>query len=158
MVKNREAWCTAVHGVTKSWTWLSDWTTKTLHRSYKIRVTKYRLDILLSQFWTSPLLMPSSNCFFLTCIQISQEAGQVVWYSHLFKNFPQFLVTHTVKGFRVVNEAEVDDFWNSLSVSLIQQMSAIWALVPLPFLNLACTFWKCSIQVLLKPGLGNFEH
>ena len=54
--------------------------------------------------------MSSSNYFFLTCIQISQEAGKVVWYSRLFKNFPQFVVIHIVKGFRVVNEAEVDVF------------------------------------------------
>ena len=54
--------------------------------------------------------MSSSNCCFLTCIQISQEAGQVVWYSHLFKNFPQFVVIHTVKGFGIVNKAEVDVF------------------------------------------------
>ena len=52
----------------------------------------------------------SSNCCFLTCIQISQEAGQLVWYSHLFQNFPQFVVIYTVKGFGVVNEAEVDVF------------------------------------------------
>ena len=58
------------------------------------------------QPWPTPFLiwnqsvvpMSSSNCCFLTCIQISQEAGQVVWYSHLFKNFPQFVVIHTVKG------------------------------------------------------------
>ena len=54
--------------------------------------------------------MSSSNCCFLTCTQISQEAGQVVWYSHLFKNFPQFVVIHTVKGFGIVNEAKVDVF------------------------------------------------
>ena len=54
--------------------------------------------------------MSSSNCCFLTCIQISQEAGQVVWYYHLFKNFPQLVVIHTVKGFGVVNKAEVDVF------------------------------------------------
>ena len=54
--------------------------------------------------------MSSSNCCFLTCIQISQEAGQVVWYSHLFQNFPQFIVIHTVKGFVVVNKAEMDVF------------------------------------------------
>ena len=54
--------------------------------------------------------MSSSNCCFLTYIQVSQEAGQVVWYSHLFKNFPQFVVIHTVKGFGVVNKAEVDVF------------------------------------------------
>ena len=54
--------------------------------------------------------MSSSNCCFLTCIQISQEAGQVVWYSHLFQNFPQFIKIHTVKGFGIVNKAEIDVF------------------------------------------------
>ena len=51
-----------------------------------------------------------SDCCFLTCIQVSQEAGKVVWYSHVFKNLPQFVVIHTVEGFRIVNEAEVDVF------------------------------------------------
>ena len=54
--------------------------------------------------------MSSSNSCFLSCIQVSQEAGQVVWYPHLFENFPQFVVIHTVKGFVVVNEAEIDVF------------------------------------------------
>ena len=54
--------------------------------------------------------MSSSNYCFLTCIQVSQEAGQVVWYSHLFQNFPQFIVIHTVEGFGVVNKAEIDVF------------------------------------------------
>ena len=54
--------------------------------------------------------MSSSNCCFLTCIQISQEADQVVWYSHLFQNLPQFIVIHTVKGFGIVNKAEIDVF------------------------------------------------
>ena len=54
--------------------------------------------------------MSGSNCCFLTCIQISQEEGNVVWYSHLLKNFSQFVVIHTVKGFGVVNKAEVDVF------------------------------------------------
>ena len=54
--------------------------------------------------------MSSYNCCFLTCIQISQEADQVVWYSHLFQNFPQFIVLHTVKGFGIVNKAEIDVF------------------------------------------------
>ena len=54
--------------------------------------------------------MSSSSCCFLTRIQISQKAGQVVWYSHLFQNFPQFIVIHTVKGFDIVNTAEVDVF------------------------------------------------
>ena len=69
--------------------------------------------------------MSSSNYCFLTCIQVSQEAAKVVWYSYLFKNFPQFVVIHTVKGFSVVDEAEVDIFWKSLAFSMIQQMLAI---------------------------------
>ena len=54
--------------------------------------------------------MSNSNCCFLTCIQVSQEAGQVVWYFHLFQHFPQFIVIHTVKGFGIVNKAEIDVF------------------------------------------------
>ena len=54
--------------------------------------------------------MSGSNCCFLTCIQISQEVGQVVWYSHLLKNFPEFIVIHIVKGFGVVNKAEIEVF------------------------------------------------
>ena len=54
--------------------------------------------------------MSGYNCCFLTCIQVSQEAGKVVWCSFVFKNFPQFAVIHKVKGFSVVNEAEVDVF------------------------------------------------
>ena len=54
--------------------------------------------------------MSTSNCCFLTCIQVSQEAGQVVWYSHLFQNFPQFIVIHTVKGFAIINKAKIDVF------------------------------------------------
>ena len=61
----------------------------------------------LEQFCCS---ISSSKCCFLTCIQISQETAQVVWYSHPFQNFPQFIVTHTVKGFGIVNKAEVDVF------------------------------------------------
>ena len=76
----------------------------------------------------------SSNHCFLTCIQVSQKAGQLVWYFHLFNNFPQFVVIHTVKGFSIVNEADVF-FWNSLAFSMIQQMLTIWSLVPLPFLS-----------------------
>ena len=66
-----------------------------------------------------------SNCCFLTYIWISQETGKMVWYSNFLKNFPQFVVIHTVKGFSVVYEAEVDVLWNSLAFSMIQQMLAI---------------------------------
>ena len=83
--------------------------------------------------------MSSSNCCFLTCMQISQEAGQVVWYFHHLKNFPQFVVIHIVSGFGVTNKEEVDVFWNSLAFSMIQQMWATWSLIPLAFLNPAWT-------------------
>ena len=102
--------------------------------------------------------MSSSNWCFLTCIQISQEAGQVIWYSHLFQNFPQFVVIHTVKGFGIVNKAEVDVF---LEIScffndpvdignLISCSSA--------FSKTSLNIWKFSVHILLKPGLENFEH
>ena len=83
--------------------------------------------------------MFSSDCCFLTCIQIFQEAGQVVWYAHLLKNFPQFVVIYTVKGFGIINKAEVNIFLNSLAFLMIQWMLAIWSLVPLPFLKPAWT-------------------
>ena len=70
-------------------------------------MTIYSLEVLLSQFGTS-LLFHLQFCFFLTCIQISQEVGQVVWYSYLLKNFPQFVVIHKVKGFGIVNNIELD--------------------------------------------------
>ena len=54
--------------------------------------------------------MSDSNCCFLTCIQVSQEASQMVWYAHLFQNFPQFIVIHTVKGFGIVSKTEIDVF------------------------------------------------
>ena len=69
--------------------------------------------------------MSSSNYCFLTCIQVSQEAGQVVWYSHLFQNFPQFIVIHTVKGFGIVSKSEIDIFLAFLAFSMIQQMLEI---------------------------------
>ena len=100
--------------------------------------------------------MSSSNCCFLTCIQISQEAGKVVWYSHLLKNFPQFVVIHT--GIGVVNKAEVDVFlelsWffdDPADVcNLISGSSA--------FSKISLNIWKFMVHVLLKPGLENFEH
>ena len=69
--------------------------------------------------------MSSSNCCFLNCIQISQESGQVVWYSHLFQNFPQFAVIHTVKGFGIVNKAELDFFFSGI-ILLFQWSNGCW--------------------------------
>ena len=60
--------------------------------------------------WNQSVLPCPVLTHFLICIQISQEAGQVGWYSHLFQNFPQFVVIHTVKGFGIVNKAKVDVF------------------------------------------------
>ena len=102
--------------------------------------------------------MSSSNCCFLTCIQISQEASQVVWYSHLFQNFPQFIVIHTVEGFGVVSKAEIDvflelscffhdpaDVGNSISGSSV-------------FSKTSLNIWKFMVHILLQPGLENFGH
>ena len=102
--------------------------------------------------------MSSSNYWFLTCIQVSQEAGQVVWYSHLFQNFPQFVVAHTVKGFGVVNKKKIDVFLelscffdDPMDVgSLISGSSA--------FSKSSLNIWKFTVHVLLKPVLENFEH
>ena len=102
--------------------------------------------------------MSSSNCCFLTCIQISQKADQVVWYSSLLKNFPQFVVIYTVKGIGIVNKAEVDVFLelscffnDPMNVgNLISGSSA--------FSKSSLNIWNFMVQVLLKPGLENFEH
>ena len=81
----------------------------------------------------------SSNCCFLTCIQISQEAGQVIWYSYHFQSSPQFMVIYTVKGFSIVNKAEVDVFLE-LPCFFGDPMNVCNLIsVPLPFLNPART-------------------
>ena len=102
--------------------------------------------------------MSGSNCSFLTHKQVSQRIGKVVWYSHLFKNFPQFVVIHIVKGFSVVNEAEVDVFLESSCFfydpmnagNLISGSSA--------FSKSSLYIWKFSVHILLKPCLKDFEH
>ena len=83
--------------------------------------------------------MSNSNCCFLTWIQNSQEAGQVVWYSHHFKNFSEFAVVHTAKGFGIINKAEVGVFLELSCFFNDPTELAIWSLVPLPFLNPAWT-------------------
>ena len=94
-------------------------------QSYEGNLTIYSLALLLCQFWTSPLFHLQFCCF-LSCIQVSQEAWKMVWYSHLFKNILQFVVIHTVKVFSIGSEAEVDISQNSLAFPMIQQMLAIW--------------------------------
>ena len=131
-----------------------------MYTAYKLN----KLDDHIQPFPTFPDLEPiccsmsGSNCCFLTCIHISQKAGQVVWYSHLLKNFPQFVVIHTVEGFSVVNEAEVNVFlefpWffydpmdvdNLISGSFAFSKSSLY-------------IWKLSVHVLLKPSLEDFQH
>ena len=103
--------------------------------------------------------MSSSNCCFLTCLQISQEAGQVVWYSHLFQNFPQFVVIYTVKGFFcVVNKAEIDIF---LELScFFDDPADVGNLVSgsSAFSKSSLNIWKFTVHILLKPDLENFKH
>ena len=99
--------------------------------------------------------MSGSNCCFLSYTQVSQETGKVVWYSHLFKNFPQFVVIHTVKGFSGVNEADVflefpcflydpADVGNLISGSSAFSKSSLY-------------IWKFSVHVLLKPSLKDLS-
>ena len=102
--------------------------------------------------------MSSSNCFFLTHIQFSLKTDKVVWYSHLFKNFPLFFVIHIVKGFRVVNEAEVDVFIEI--PCFLHDPTNVGNLIfgSSAFSKLSLYIWKFSIHLLLKPGLKDFEH
>ena len=89
---------------------------------------------------------------------MSQEAGQVIWYSHLFQNFPQFIVIHKVKGFGIVNKAEIDVFLELSCFfhdpadveNLISGSSA--------FFKTSLNIRKFTVHVMLKPGLENFEH
>ena len=96
--------------------------------------------------------MSSSNCCFLTCLQISQEAGQVIWYSNLLKNFPQFVVVHTVKDFGIDSKADV-----FLELLLFRWSSGCWQFAS-AFSKTSLNIWKFTVHVLLKPGLENFEH
>ena len=129
-----------------------------MHSAYKLNKQGDNIQPWHAPFpiWNQSIVHVSSNCCFLTCIQISQAAGQVVWYSHLLKNFPVCCDPH--KGFGIVNKAEVDVFLE-LSCSfndrvdfgnLISGSSA--------FSKSSLNFWKFVVHVLLKPGLENFKH
>ena len=118
----------------------------------------YNLSYSIPNFEPVCCSMSCSNCCFLTYIQVSQEAGKMVWYSHLFKNFLQFFVIHIVKGFSVVSEAEVDVFLDLSSFlydpanvdNLISGSSA--------FSKYSLYIWKFSVHVLLKSSLKYFEY
>ena len=102
--------------------------------------------------------MSCSNSCFLICIQVSQEAGKEVWYSHLFKNFPHFVVIHTVKVFSIVNEVEVDVFLefpyffcDPMDIgNLISGASA--------FSKSSLYIWKFLVHIMLKHNLKDIEH
>ena len=102
--------------------------------------------------------MSSSNCYFLTFIQISQEADKVVCYSYLLKNFPQFVMIHIVKGFGRVNKAEVDVFLefscffdDPTDVGNLTSGSSV-------FSKSSLNIWKFTVHILLQHGLENFKH
>ena len=91
-------------------------------------------------------------------MQDIQETSKVVWYFHLFKNFPQFVVINTVKGIRIVNEAEVDVFLEFLCFihepTNVVYLKSGSSAVSKPILYM----WKLSVHTLLKPSLKDFEH
>ena len=102
--------------------------------------------------------MSGSNCCFLAFIHVSQETGNIAWYSHFFENIPQFVVIHIVRGFNIVNEAEIDEFMEFLCFiccptnvgNLISRSST--------FSKPSLYIWKFLFHVLLKPTFKDFEH
>ena len=107
--------------------------------------------------------MFGSNCCFFTNIKVSQEAGKVVWYSYLLKNFPQFVVIHTVKGFSIVNKAEIDVpflfffFFNYLALSMIPCMLDNLISDSSFFSKSTLNIWEFLVHILLKSSLEDFE-
>ena len=102
--------------------------------------------------------MSGYNCCFLTWIQTSQEAGKVAWYSHLFKNFPHYVVIHTVESFSVVNEAVFFFFlefccffYDPTDVDNLFSGSSA-------FSKSSLNIWESTVHLLLKIDLENFEH
>ena len=121
-------------------------------------MTIYSLDVLLSLFGTILLFHVWFSLLLLDLHAGLAGAEKVVWYSHLLKYFPQFVVIHTVKGFSLVDEAEIDVFlelswffYDPANVGNLISGSSV-------FFKSSSNMWKFSVHVLLKPGLENFEH
>ena len=123
------------------------------------RVTADSLVILLSHSWTYQLCPMGPKCWFLTHILVSQETGKMVWYSHPFNSFPQFIMIHTVKGFGVVGETEIDVFlefpsflYDPMNVgNLISGSSS--------FCKPSLDIWKFLVCIMrLKPSMQDFKH
>ena len=129
----------------------------TLHRSYTRRLTIFR-SLLYSfpNFEAVSCSMAGFNCCSLTCIQVSQKIVRVVWYSHLFKNFPQFVVIHTVKCFNRVNKTEVIVESNYFLYDPVDVGSLFTG--SSAFSKPRLYIWKFSMHVLLKPSMKDFEH
>ena len=110
--------------------------------------------------YLEPVCCSMSNCCFLICIQISQEAGQVVWYSHLVQNFPEFNVCKpsTVKGFGIFSKAEIDVFPELSCFFNDPADVGNWISGSSAFSKASLSIWKFTVHVWLKPGLENFEH
>ena len=130
-----------------------------MYSAYKLNKQGDNIQPLCTPFliWNQSVVPVQFNCCFLTCIQISQREGQVVRYSHLFQNFPQFVVIHTVKGFDIVNKEEVDVFLEvfcffDCSVDVGHLISGSSA-----FSKSSLHIWKFMVHILLKPGLENLS-
>ena len=113
-------------------------------------MTIYSLEVLL------PYLEPV--CCSMSSSQIFKEAGQVVWYSHLFKNFQQFVVIHTVKSFGIVSKAEIDVFLEFSCIFDDPTDVGNWISGFSAFSKSSLNIWKFRVHILLKSDLENFEH
>jgi len=103
--------------------------------------------------------MSHSNCCFLICIQISQETSKVVWYSHFFKNFPWSALIHTVKGFGIFSEADIDFFVLEFSCFFYDPVD-VGNLISVytAFSKSSLKIWEFLVHIHLKPSLEDFEH
>ena len=119
-------------------------------------MTIYSLAVSFPKFISVHFSMSDSNCHFFICIQVSQKTGKVILYSHLFKNFPQFVLIYTVKGFSKVNEADVFlafscFFYDPTDAGNLNSGSSA-------FSKSSLYIWRFSVHILLKPSLKDFEH
>ena len=123
----------------------------TMYSAYKLNKQSDNIVLMYSfpNFEPVHCSMSSSSCCFLTRIQVSQEAGKVVWYSDLFQNFPQFIVIHIVKGFGIVNKAEIDVFLElSCFFSDLTDVGNLFS-GSSAFSKSSLNIWKFTVHVLL---------
>ena len=102
--------------------------------------------------------MSGSNCCFLTCILVLEDTDNVVWFSHLFKDFLHVIMIHTLKAFPIVNEAVVDVFLEFSFFFYDPTDVGNWPSDSSVFSKSNLYIWKFSVHVLLKPSLKDFEH